>query len=175
MLSSRYNSYQVLITPFYLRFFVGYGLELSRLVPLVIFHLKKKFLCKTEAEVKEAWAPGDFSYGTRVPNDMLIMTVVLCYSVIAPLIIPFGVVYFSLGWLIARNQVFYIILMSDMKQHMLCIYKLTNHLSRYQAFSIYFYIASLEILFVDLMLPANRLKSFSLPFCVGPESVYSVI
>ncbi|KAH7661151.1 Calcium-dependent channel 7TM region putative phosphate domain-containing protein [Dioscorea alata] len=87
-----------------LKFFVGYGLELSRLVPLVIFHLKKKFLCKTEAEVKEAWAPGDFSYGTRVPNDMLIMTVVLCYSVIAPLIIPFGVVYFSLGWLIARNQ-----------------------------------------------------------------------
>ncbi|XP_008784823.2 CSC1-like protein ERD4 [Phoenix dactylifera] len=87
-----------------LKFFVGYGLELSRLVPLIIFHLKRKFLCKTEAEVKEAWAPGDFGYATRVPNDMLIVTVVLCYSVIAPLIIPFGVVYFALGWLIARNQ-----------------------------------------------------------------------
>ncbi|KAJ0980475.1 hypothetical protein J5N97_008730 [Dioscorea zingiberensis] len=87
-----------------LKFFVGYGLELSRLVPLIIFHLKKKFMCKTEAEVKEAWAPGDFGYATRVPNDMLIMTIVLCYSVIAPLIIPFGVVYFSLGWIIARNQ-----------------------------------------------------------------------
>jgi len=87
------------------RFFVGYGLELSRLVPLIIFHLKRKYLCKTEDDVKAAWAPGDLGYNTRVPNDMLIATVVLCYSVIAPLIIPFGVAYFALGWLIAKNQV----------------------------------------------------------------------
>ncbi|KAL0011761.1 hypothetical protein SO802_006869 [Lithocarpus litseifolius] len=87
-----------------LRFFVGYGLELSRIVPLIIFHLKRKYLCKTEAEVKEAWLPGDLKYGTRFPGDMLIVTIVLCYSVIAPIIIPFGVVYFGLGWLILRNQ-----------------------------------------------------------------------
>ncbi|KAG0497200.1 hypothetical protein HPP92_001891 [Vanilla planifolia] len=87
-----------------LKFFVGYGLELSRVVPLVIFHLKKKYLCKTEAEVKEAWAPGDFGFATRVPNDILILTIVFCYSVISPIIIPFGAVYFGLGWLIARNQ-----------------------------------------------------------------------
>ncbi|CAM0905341.1 unnamed protein product [Alopecurus aequalis] len=88
-----------------LKFFVGYGLELSRLVPLIIFHLKKKYLCKTEDEVRAAWIPGDLGYNTRVPNDMLIVTIVLCYSVIAPLIIPFGVAYFALGWLIAKNQV----------------------------------------------------------------------
>ncbi|XP_028755620.1 CSC1-like protein ERD4 [Neltuma alba] len=87
-----------------LKFFVGYGLELSRIVPLIIFHIKRKFLCKTEAELKAAWFPGDLGYGTRVPADMLIVTIVLCYSVIAPLIIPFGVVYFGLGWLILRNQ-----------------------------------------------------------------------
>jgi hypothetical protein len=87
------------------RFFVGYGLELSRLVPLIIFHLKKKYLCKTEDEVRAAWTPGDLGYNTRVPSDMLIVTIVLCYSVIAPLIIPFGVAYFALGWLIAKNQV----------------------------------------------------------------------
>ncbi|XP_058098946.1 CSC1-like protein ERD4 [Magnolia sinica] len=87
-----------------LKFFVGYGLELSRLIPLIIFHLKRKYLCKTEAEVKEAWAPGDLGFATRIPNDMLIITITLCYSVIAPLIIPFGVIYFGLGWLILRNQ-----------------------------------------------------------------------
>lgn len=87
------------------RFFVGYGLELSRLIPLIIFHLKKKFMCITEDEVREAWAPGDLGFATRVPEDMLIVTIVLCYSVIAPLIIPFGVVYFGLGWLVLRNQV----------------------------------------------------------------------
>ncbi|CAN6546062.1 unnamed protein product [Malus baccata var. baccata] len=88
-----------------LKFFVGYGLELSRLVPLIIFHIKRKYLCKTEAEVKAAWLPSDLGYGTRVPNDLLVITIVLCYSVIAPLILPFGVLYFGLGWLILRNQV----------------------------------------------------------------------
>ncbi|EEF31314.1 conserved hypothetical protein [Ricinus communis] len=87
-----------------LKFFVGYGLELSRIVPLIIYHLKRKYLCKTEDELKEAWKPGDFGYATRVPGDMLIITIVLCYSIIAPLIIPFGVVYFGLGWLVLRNQ-----------------------------------------------------------------------
>ncbi|GMH01455.1 hypothetical protein Nepgr_003294 [Nepenthes gracilis] len=87
-----------------LKFFVGYGLELSRLVPLIIYHLKKKYLCKTDGEIKEAWEPGDLGYATRVPGDMLIFTITLCYSVIAPIIIPFGVVYFGLGWLILRNQ-----------------------------------------------------------------------
>ncbi|XP_041995543.1 CSC1-like protein ERD4 [Salvia splendens] len=88
-----------------LKFFVGYGLELSRIIPLIIYHLKKKYLCKTEDEVKEAWAPGDLKYGTRFPYDMLILTIVLCYSVIAPIILIFGVLYFGLGWLILRNQV----------------------------------------------------------------------
>ncbi|XP_027359271.1 CSC1-like protein ERD4 isoform X2 [Abrus precatorius] len=87
-----------------LKFFVGYGLELSRIVPLIIFHLKRKYLCKTEADLKDAWYPGDLGYGTRVPGDMLIVTIVFCYSVIAPLIIPFGALYFGLGWLILRNQ-----------------------------------------------------------------------
>jgi hypothetical protein len=90
------------------RFFIGYGLELSRIVPLIIYHLKRKYLCKTEAELKEAWFPGDLRYGTRVPGDMLIVTIVLCYSVIAPLILPFGVAYFGLGWLILRNQVMFL-------------------------------------------------------------------
>lgn len=89
------------------RFFVGYGLELSRIVPLIIYHLKRKYLCKNEAELREAWFPGDINYATRVPSDMLIVTIVLCYSVIAPVIIPFGVLYFSLGWLVLRNQVFF--------------------------------------------------------------------
>jgi len=87
-----------------LKFFVGYGLELSRLVSLVIYHIKRKFLCKTEADVEEAWAPGGFAYATRVPNDMLIITIALCYSVIAPMILPFALAYFIVGWFVLRNQ-----------------------------------------------------------------------
>lgn len=84
---------------------MGYGLELSRIVPLIIFHLKRKYLCKTEEDLKDAWLPGDLGYATKIPNDMLVVTITLCYAVIAPLIIPFGAIYFGLGWLVFRNQV----------------------------------------------------------------------
>ncbi|XP_019190575.1 PREDICTED: CSC1-like protein ERD4 [Ipomoea nil] len=87
-----------------MKFFVGYGLELSRIVPLIMFHLKRKYMCETDAELKEAWSPGDLGYETRFPKDMLILTICLCYSVITPLIIPFGAVYFGFGWLVLRNQ-----------------------------------------------------------------------
>lgn len=87
-----------------LKFFVGYGLTLTRIVPLIIFHLKKKYLCKTDEEIRAAWAPGSFSYATCVPGDMLILTITLCYSVIAPVILIFAIVYFGLGWLLMRNQ-----------------------------------------------------------------------
>jgi hypothetical protein len=93
------------ITYVALKFFIGYGLNLSRVVPLVIYHLKRKYLCKTEKEIQAAWAPGSLSYHTNVPNDMLIMTLALCYSVIAPLILVFAILYFLIGWLIVRNQV----------------------------------------------------------------------
>uniref|UniRef100_A0A0C9QXW6 TSA: Wollemia nobilis Ref_Wollemi_Transcript_816_2869 transcribed RNA sequence n=1 Tax=Wollemia nobilis TaxID=56998 RepID=A0A0C9QXW6_9CONI len=87
-----------------LKVFVGYGLELSRVVPLIIYHIKRRFLCKTEAERREAWAPGPFSYATRVPNDMLIITIALTYSVIAPMILPIAILYFAVGWIVLRNQ-----------------------------------------------------------------------
>ena len=87
------------------RFFVGSGLELSRLVPLVIYHIKRKYLCKTDADRQQAWAPPSFSYATKVPNDMLIITIALCYSVIAPMILPFAILYFSVEWFVIRNQV----------------------------------------------------------------------
>ncbi|KAG0579805.1 hypothetical protein M758_4G125800 [Ceratodon purpureus] len=87
-----------------LQFFVGYGLELSRLVPLIVYHLKKKFMCKTEKELEEAWAPGPFEYHTLVPNDILILMISMAYAVIAPMILLFALLYFAIGYVVLRNQ-----------------------------------------------------------------------
>jgi len=92
------------ITYVALKFFIGYGLEISRLIPLIIYHIKRKYLCKTERELQAAWAPGSFSYHTSVPNDLLIITIALVYSVIAPMILVFAFIYFFIGWLVQRNQ-----------------------------------------------------------------------
>ncbi|MCO5607709.1 hypothetical protein L7F22_061908 [Adiantum nelumboides] len=87
-----------------LKFLVGYGLQLSRIVFLLKYHLKRRLICKTEEETKEAWAPGSFEYATCVPDDMLILTITVCYAVLAPAILPFTIIYFGLGWLLMRNQ-----------------------------------------------------------------------
>lgn len=92
------------ITYVALKFFVGYGLEISRIIPLIIYHIKRKFLCKTERELEDAWAPGSFSYHTSVPSDLLVVTLTLSYSVIAPMILVFAFLYFAIGWLVMRNS-----------------------------------------------------------------------
>ncbi|KAG0605251.1 hypothetical protein M758_9G043300 [Ceratodon purpureus] len=92
------------ITYVALQFFVGYGLELSRVIPLVVYHLKKRFLCKTEKELEEAWAPGPFTYETLVPADILILMISMAYSVIAPIILLFAILYYAIGYVVLRNQ-----------------------------------------------------------------------
>jgi hypothetical protein len=92
------------ITYVALKFFIGYGLELSRLIPFIVFHLKRKFKCKTERELKEAWAPGAFKYHKSIASDLLILTISLCYATIAPMILLFASMYYGLGWLVMRNQ-----------------------------------------------------------------------
>ena len=87
------------------RFFVGYGLVFARIVSLIKFRIRKRFHCKTEEDVQEAWAPKCFKYAIRVPGDMLILTITFSYAVIAPLILVFAIVYFGLGWLFMRNLV----------------------------------------------------------------------
>ncbi|KAJ7559065.1 hypothetical protein O6H91_04G068400 [Diphasiastrum complanatum] len=92
------------ITYISLKLFVGYGLELSRILPLLFYHLNKKFMSKTEKELKEASNPGSFKFQQNVPNDMLVLTIALCYAVIAPMVLPFALLYFGIGWLVLRNQ-----------------------------------------------------------------------
>jgi hypothetical protein len=80
-------------------------LELSRLIPVLLFQYKRKFKCKTERELNEAWAPGAFMYHKSVANDLLVFTIGICYATISPVILFFTALYFGLGWLVMRNQV----------------------------------------------------------------------
>lgn len=92
------------ITYVALQNFIGYGLELSRVVPLAIYHLKRRFLIKTQKELDAAWAPPAFTYHTLVPTDILILMISMAYAVIAPLILVFALLYFAIGYVVLRNQ-----------------------------------------------------------------------
>ncbi|KAG0592601.1 hypothetical protein KC19_1G265900 [Ceratodon purpureus] len=92
------------ITYIALKACIGYGVELSRLISLISYHWNRKFKVQTEWEKRESWAPGAFTYHQSIPNDLLILTLALCYAVIAPMILVFTFLYFLLGWTVQRNQ-----------------------------------------------------------------------
>eukprot|EP00271_Cylindrocystis_brebissonii_P008390 TRINITY_DN22607_c0_g1_i1.p1 TRINITY_DN22607_c0_g1~~TRINITY_DN22607_c0_g1_i1.p1 ORF type:complete len:739 (-),score=125.16 TRINITY_DN22607_c0_g1_i1:392-2608(-) len=86
-----------------LSFLVGLGLYLSQLTRLIPFAFSRQFLCVTEKELREAWNPGRMPYLYQVPADLLVITLALCYSVIAPIILPFAAMYNVFGWIIMKH------------------------------------------------------------------------
>ncbi|CAI5483212.1 unnamed protein product [Closterium sp. Yama58-4] len=86
------------------RFLVGAGLELTRLVPLALFHARRALLCRTQPDLHDAWQPGEPDYVSLLPGDLLVATLALCYAVISPLILPFAGAYFLTQWLVMKNQ-----------------------------------------------------------------------
>eukprot|EP00243_Klebsormidium_subtile_P003337 TRINITY_DN16700_c0_g1_i1.p1 TRINITY_DN16700_c0_g1~~TRINITY_DN16700_c0_g1_i1.p1 ORF type:complete len:742 (-),score=286.06 TRINITY_DN16700_c0_g1_i1:415-2640(-) len=91
------------ITFIMLKTFIGNALGLSQVVRALIYLVKLKFLVKTEEEKLAAWAPGQFNYGSLVPNDLLIVILGMCYAVIAPIILPFCIAYFGLSYVVKKN------------------------------------------------------------------------
>ena len=79
-----------------------------RLVPLIVAHIKLKYLAKSAYERKAAWAPGDFDYVSGVPQQLLVVLLGLVYATVAPIILPFVVLYFGLSFVVYRYQLLYV-------------------------------------------------------------------
>ncbi|CAJ0890984.1 6138_t:CDS:1, partial [Entrophospora sp. SA101] len=65
-------------------------------VAVVIF---KRLKAKTPRSYAYANAPPFLDYGEELPPMVLIFVIVLVYSSIAPIILPFGAIYFFLGYM----------------------------------------------------------------------------
>lgn len=75
--------------------------ELFRLIPLIWSLLRKPF---SEPTTDEFEAPS-FSYHWDIPRVLFFCLLGIIYFFLAPLILPFLLVYFCLGYIIYRNQV----------------------------------------------------------------------
>jgi len=62
----------------------------------------------TEVEQEQASKPEEFAYGGNLAFSSLIFTICFCYSTIAPLILPFGLLYFSLNYIIKKYKLLYV-------------------------------------------------------------------
>lgn len=83
----------------------GIAAEILRLVPLVIFHLRNFFLVKTAQDRDEAMDPGYFRLALCEPRVQFYFLLGLVYAVIAPILIPFIIVFFVFSYVVFRHQV----------------------------------------------------------------------
>ncbi|GAB2274929.1 hypothetical protein Dimus_009698 [Dionaea muscipula] len=83
----------------------GMAAEILRLKPLICYHLKVCFLVNTEKDKEEAMNPQSFGFNTREPQIQLYFLVALVYAVAAPILLPFIVLLFSLGYIVYRHQI----------------------------------------------------------------------
>ncbi|KAH9615815.1 hypothetical protein KSS87_022204 [Heliosperma pusillum] len=83
----------------------GVALEIVRLVPLVLFHIKNAFLVKTEQDREEAMDPGFLDFPTYEPRIQLYFMLGLVYCVITPILLPFIIVFFAFAYLVFRHQI----------------------------------------------------------------------
>eukprot|EP01018_Ginkgo_biloba_P037296 Gb_09904 [translate_table: standard] len=79
----------------------GLSLELTRLFPLIVNFFRRHFSKSTE----DADCAPSFPYHSDIPKVLLFGLLGFIYSPLAPLILPFILVYFSMGYIIYRNQV----------------------------------------------------------------------
>jgi hypothetical protein len=75
---------------------------------LIVSHLKKKFLAKSPREVRDAENPGGFNYPQYYVNHLLVFTILLTYSTLAPFIMIFGLIYFCLAFLSNKYNLMYV-------------------------------------------------------------------
>ncbi|KAJ0080785.1 hypothetical protein Patl1_09951 [Pistacia atlantica] len=83
----------------------GIALEILRLQPLIIYHLKNSFLVKTEKDREEAMDPGSIGFHTGEPRIQFYFLLGLVYATVTPLLLPFIIVFFVLAYVVFRHQI----------------------------------------------------------------------
>lgn len=81
--------------------------ELARIVPLIVYHLKKKYLTKTpkEKEDLELSSVGSISYITLLPKMYLYFCIGLVYAPLAPILLLFMTSFLCLAFQIYKHQI----------------------------------------------------------------------
>uniref|UniRef100_A0A3P8SAA9 Transmembrane protein 63A n=1 Tax=Amphiprion percula TaxID=161767 RepID=A0A3P8SAA9_AMPPE len=87
---------------------VGSGMELLRLPGLLLYAIRMT-LARSAAEIKyvkqnQAY---EFEYGAMYGWTLCVFTVIMAYSIICPIIVPFGLLYMLLKHLVDRHNLYF--------------------------------------------------------------------
>ncbi|ORX90223.1 DUF221-domain-containing protein, partial [Basidiobolus meristosporus CBS 931.73] len=101
-----------LFAPFFINYvtILGLGylpLKLVQLGPMILLIFRRLF-CSSPRDYAELLTPVNIDYGWVYPIPMLVFVIVLTYSVMTPLILVFGVAYFSIAYLFHKYNFLYV-------------------------------------------------------------------
>jgi hypothetical protein len=101
------------VAPFFINFIMlrsltGFPLQVTRIVPMIVGIFSLHFRSLTQRIRKGIKLPPTINYGETYPEHLLIFTVGITYAVIAPIILPFVLLYFLLGYIASLNEALYI-------------------------------------------------------------------
>jgi hypothetical protein len=82
-----------------------YPYILLRPLDLIMAMAKKYLWAKSPRDIREIEKPPYFLYAIYYANDVSIFIIVLTYSSLNPLILPFGIIYFAIGIVALRYMV----------------------------------------------------------------------
>ncbi|EPY54056.1 DUF221 family protein [Schizosaccharomyces cryophilus OY26] len=83
-----------------------FPLKLVQLWKLSSYFIRRSF-AKRPQDYRKLERPDSFSIGIYLPQPMFILMICLCYSIISPLILIFGLIYFVIGFLIYKYELIY--------------------------------------------------------------------
>jgi calcium permeable stress-gated cation channel len=87
---------------------IVFPIELLRPGP-VLYYLALRWYYTTPREFQKlSESASILNYGFLYPMNCLLFIVVLCYSIISPIVVLPGVIYFGTAWIVYKNQLMYV-------------------------------------------------------------------
>nr|CDI54153.1 duf221-domain-containing protein [Melanopsichium pennsylvanicum 4] len=83
-------------------------LQLLQLPTLMLRGFYRIFLTRTPREYAELNAPPTLAMGNVYPQALLIFTLCILYSIVSPLIVIFGMVYFGIAYVVNKYKLLYV-------------------------------------------------------------------
>ncbi|KAI7847979.1 hypothetical protein BDC45DRAFT_524542 [Circinella umbellata] len=87
---------------------LGLTMEMAQLVPLLIITLRKWITRPSPRELREVAQPPEFDYPLAYNMLLFFFTITLLYSAIAPLILPFALLFFTMSTVVYKYMLMYI-------------------------------------------------------------------
>eukprot|EP00963_Diacronema_lutheri_P000173 scaffold6_cov330-Pavlova_lutheri.AAC.25 len=91
-----------------LQSWVGWPVDLSRVVSIIVYHIKIRFLCRTEEEVQDTIAAEGPLFPRAISKNLFILLVAVVFSTIHPLVPPFAALSMLVGYFVHLNNFLFV-------------------------------------------------------------------